>query len=100
MSVKSPLTKAPPWITITAGCFSLSFGTKALHLNGVLPPTPYCSITGVAQPPLVGAALKIEDEISAVRTAMITKAIRLRHTNLFFMDLILLFTLLLRGSGG
>jgi hypothetical protein len=91
MLLKSPLMKAPPWITITAGCFSVSFGTKALHLKGVLPPTPYCSIAVLEQPPLVGAALKVGNKVNVVTTAMITKAIRLRHTNLFFMDFDLLF---------
>jgi hypothetical protein len=68
-------------MTIIAGCISPSFGIKALHINGVFPPTPYCSLTPVAQTLVVGAALRVGNEISVVTTVIITKAIRLRLTN-------------------
>jgi hypothetical protein len=69
-------------MTIIAGCFLPSFGTKALHCNGVSPkglcPIPYCSITGVTpQPPRDGGvAVRVGIKISVVTTVIITEAIR------------------------
>ena len=75
---------------MTAGCILLSRGTKALYLNGVFPeglwPSPYCSITGVAQLGLVGAALRVVNKISVVTTAIITEPVRKRYMDLFFTD--------------
>src|SRR5437867_2708426 len=68
-------------MTIIAGCVRPSVGTKALHLNGVSPellwPTPYCSITGVAQVRLeVRVAVRVGIKVSVVMSAIITEAIR------------------------
>src|SRR5438128_9093737 len=83
-------------MTIIAGWVSPSVGTKTLHLNGVSPkllwPIPYCSTTGVAQARLDGgSAVRVGIKVSVVMTAITTEAIRLRYTNLFFMDFMFYF---------